>query len=644
MEVPEAKAASAVYTGFWLDHSRNRINGTNLTLKTSHAQALLAFLVVLITFSGTRSWKFWRYLIHSFIRPHQHDPLHHREQQTIIRNTETASSTLLSYIELLWDRSKVLRSMSVGRLCTLFLLMLFMLVHWLGFVGLGILSSQIATGNAVQSKRTPTCGWWVAKGWNDPSVFNLALANVKDLSSGIETFSTSLELNLNETLNAENYVRNCYDPESRAIFNCDKFMVRGLGHQTEMVDCPFEGGVCSTSTQQAVALDSGPIPFSKLGINWKDAGKYHVRRRSVCSPLTEEPFKYTDAEEAAAISDLGGDPKFMNFSNVNMYAYYTMANGKNFTMTDIGEPTGYEFSAYQALDTGSGSPAAAPIRPRGAFEKADTTLLHMRAPEIFTVEKSSDPFFLFDKVVERQLSVFQGRPNYALSKPLNTIACHEAATFCSSDYCTGWLGLTNTTSALSLPELQRLTGTTSPSDAESTGFATLLIAMILRQTSIYESISNRGQSALQASRALSDSWQTRLQPEQWKTELSFWFSMGLARLQMGVYNTIQISPGLDTTRAVNLMDQYPALNKVCGKVKFYDRRYTTLSVAGIAAVLAGTLLLALLGFVDWMVSGCCGKRYEKTVTLWDETENLNLLRKVEGAWYDKTKNGKDGSV
>lgn len=134
------------------------------------------------------------------------------------------------------------------------------------------------------------------------------------------------------------------------MFDCDKLITRGFDLHEETVDCPSDFTVCNTAMKRDVTLDSGRITFSKLGINWKHAVKFFVRRRTICSPVTESPFKYTGVAEAAAVTALGGDPNFMNVTNVNMYTHYSSSlAGQKFTMIDIGERQDYEFESYQAL-------------------------------------------------------------------------------------------------------------------------------------------------------------------------------------------------------------------------------------------------------------------------------------------------------
>jgi hypothetical protein len=39
-------------------------------------------------------------------------------------------------------------------------------------------------------------------------------------------------------------------------------------------------------------MDTGNISFSQLGINGRYANSFFVRRRNICSPLVDEPFRY----------------------------------------------------------------------------------------------------------------------------------------------------------------------------------------------------------------------------------------------------------------------------------------------------------------------------------------------------------------
>ncbi len=86
----------AVFVGFWVDHDRGNILGATLTLRARHAVVLLAFLAVLVTFAATRSWLFWRFLLHNFIIGFAADAsapalLRH---EVIIRNVVTPSPAL----------------------------------------------------------------------------------------------------------------------------------------------------------------------------------------------------------------------------------------------------------------------------------------------------------------------------------------------------------------------------------------------------------------------------------------------------------------------------------------------------------------------------------------------------------------------
>jgi hypothetical protein len=65
----DGAGSGAVYVGFWIDGDYGKVLGARLTLLATHVTVLLAFLAVLTTYAGSRSWKFWRFVLHRAIAP-----------------------------------------------------------------------------------------------------------------------------------------------------------------------------------------------------------------------------------------------------------------------------------------------------------------------------------------------------------------------------------------------------------------------------------------------------------------------------------------------------------------------------------------------------------------------------------------------
>ncbi|KAK4031685.1 hypothetical protein C8A01DRAFT_41869, partial [Parachaetomium inaequale] len=120
--------------------------------------------------------------------------------------------------------------------------------------------------------------------------------------------------------------------------------------------------------------------------------------------------------------------------------------------------------------------------------------------------------------------------------------------------------------------------------------STTLIQLSLQTTSLPASVGERtAAAALQAGRYLYAGRQ---------------FAVGLARLQLEVFGTVEKPPGVDPSMAVNFWDQpqYKALKALCGGIKFRSSGHTSLSKLGFGLILGMSGVLVLLSFAD-VVSG-----------------------------------------
>jgi len=628
MATGKPAATDAVYTGFWTDYDQSHVNGASLTLTNSDARVFMAFLVILVGFSANRSWKICRFLIHrKLVNP---------EQQVIFRNSETASSALMSHMELVYDRwSHFWQLGRRKRLASILLVILFIFGHWTAFVSLGILTSQVARGSVVKSAVTPTCGIWhvIGYGVNDSQ----RLSDRQDIFAGRlskdlrQRYFITRQIQLNDTLNADNYVRNCYNTEARPIFDCSKLKTRSLGHFTESVACPFDDGFCSTSDGQAFAMDTGNISFSQLGINGRYANSFFIRRRNVCSPLVDEPFRYNDDQKIIYLLSQGIDPELIPpmLTTLSAYAYepLTDINGTEIPGKNATVPFSINVApTYSVVSEFYFHPFRV-IRPRGPYKDGDLNLINVRGDLIQTLEPSSDPVFTF---LHKNSTLHNPDPIYRFSRPQSTIACIEMAMFCtnSTGRCTEWLevlyGLNDTHRAYLSEGLKK-------DEFKELKITGALVSFLLGQTSIYSSILNRDGAALQAAKSLIIDTQYQLYPEQWKFELQYWFSVGLAQLQLGLFTSIQAQPDLDVKLLGNIFDEIPILQRLCGRVKFHSAQHTTMSVLGIAIVLAISFVMTVISYLDVIFKRLFKRSrvFGRAMQTWEATENLQLLRVAE---------------
>jgi hypothetical protein len=588
----------AAFVGFWVDHDRgNNILGATLTLRARHAVVLMAFLAVLVTFAATWSWQFWRFLLHSLISRKAQDAsapalLRH---EVILRNNATPSAALRSLLSTPALETNTRKDSQRG-----FLLGLFTTGHVIAFGAASILTSQVIIGQTVVSRVTDTCGQWATTyegGFMDNDVYYLGL-----------------ELARNATLDADNYVRNCHSNRatSRQIMSCNKLLTRELSFRTETdAECPFGGDVCLTGNRPFV-MDSGNITFADLGINSKLARGLTVRRRSTCAPLDAERFRVPSPPEVAANA-------LVAFST---YAFLK-TNGTWSAIQYLRHPNvslDYDLQAYTVVAPAgfTGVELAEPLQKNQ--HEHTVSLILLSGTGIMFNSPNDDPLFS----ARRQA---QNSARYKMDKPTAMIGCAEQVQLCNSltGQCTSWTGLFD-----SDPDLLSVLGAgIAVDDALDMVRSTTLIQLSLQTTSLPASVGERtAAAALQAGRYLYGGTQVRIEREQWKRELEYWFAVGLARLQLEVFGTVEKPPGVDASVAVNVWDQpkYAALKALCGGIKFRSPRHTSLSALGFGLTLGVSGVLVLLSFADvvvpWLLRRC-GYEFRE----WEQTGVLTLLRR-----------------
>lgn len=597
-------ASNAVFTGFWIDWDRGKYQGATLTLPDTKAAPLLVILAILVTFAANRSWFICRFLLHS---------IQSREKQVILRNSETAGGASLSFLEY-WLENGIrrlrwsLKGASLG---------LFVIGHWIAFIALGVLVSQIVIGKTVVSKSLPTCGQWFPK--ND---------------TGREKYDTWHELLLNQTLNAENYVRSCYPQGvAQGLLDCNTFVSKSIPFQTEdNVACPFSESTCWKGKDSAFAMDSGNITLSQLGLNTKYGQSISLQRRTTCAVVDAKRFR----TQIRTKDDL----PYLTENEAIVYYSFTIDSktkrNDSWLFRSDGFNMNYELSALFLAN--KPEDLSSPLRPK-AQELAGVSLILLRGDGIHFLEQQDDPFFSVHTEViftNGTGNMPRGQILYEMDNFLNIIACEEKFRFCSSttEKCTDWRGL-KMGDRYEVPILDTLLGSsismTNTSEISNLLDSTTLLRNVIPDTNLPASIQERGAAAaLQAARYLKWNQQMRLQPEQWKVELKYWFSMALAKTQIEVFNSIERPADMDSSRVFNTWEKgidqnSTSLMGLCGRVKFKDPSHTSLSTLGIAIVIGFSGLLTLASLMGALLPIMKWTKKWKFVEKWQRDEVLSLL-------------------
>ncbi|KAG9231184.1 hypothetical protein BJ875DRAFT_487262 [Amylocarpus encephaloides] len=590
--------SEVIYIGIWTDYDRGAVLGKVLTLPTRTATILVTTLAILVTIMANRSWKIWRFLLHHLLHHSQGRTIEHstvKQQQVVLRNSETAGGAIVSLIELTLKCRRDGRPLSA--VASRLPLILFGLVHWMTFIALGILTSQINVGRIVRSAETTGCGLWL------PS----------DSLSGLENTLTSNGLIVNATLAADNYVRNCYNNESSRISECNKFVERVIPQFSEMVQCPFrDKEICSLPDKEAIAFTSGNISFSDLGLNSRFARMLSVRRRTVCSPIALEPFLYDDEANQAALKSLGHDR--MDEPELHAYAYTLDHQGQNLTGIYRRHEAGdYDLTTRMALNE---TFALEPLKPQEP--SMEVSIITLRGRTILFVEPSSDPLFYAQD--RRNGTDFE---YYLMGRPLNSIACQEMAEICSSitGNCSNWQGL----SALWTRNNRIALLGSHINDTEATAIYDA-VEHAISYSGIFYAVGGRGNSALQATRNTYQGVQHQISENQWKIELEQWFKTTLAGLQIAPYRMV-VMPDLDRNRVYNLRN---GSDPICSMVKFRSPEHASLSLLGIMIILVFSVVITALSYCDSVLNMAHTTRMLGVLTPWKQDDYLHLLDKAEG--------------
>jgi hypothetical protein len=296
-------SSSNIHTGTWTDYSRGNVYGLTLTLTNSQAVALVSFLAVLITHTGTRSFTILRFILHQ-TRKHEtpRDGLA-RQHDLVLRNAETDMGTLslIHWIAFKW------RGHTPHPYRRTVPLLLLVLIHTVGFLVAGVAVSLVADGgDALVIAKGTACGAWAL----DQSNRNVEAVSLWQLEK--QKGSSA----------AQAYARMCYDGTESDLIKtspseCRVFPTQKLNWtDTHNATCPFKDGICLEGETAAYMLDTGLQSSRKLGIN----SQYELQwqHRTTCAPLKTDG--YTQVRDDG---NFGENVTYYNYGPVGLLGNWT---------------------------------------------------------------------------------------------------------------------------------------------------------------------------------------------------------------------------------------------------------------------------------------------------------------------------------
>lgn len=608
-------SSNIVYTGVWDDYESGRVLSKVLTMEYRTGTYLITLLAILVTFAANRSWKIWRLILHTALRRYAQNEYFIRQKQSVLTNSETTGGALLAYYEILVLGGSWRCLPGRVKLIAIFLI-LFALVHWIGFIALGILTTQVNLGSVVRSVKTDRCGFWTTR---------------DDLPDEVWYNDPSSMLTVNASVAAENYVQNCYVDESNSISECKVFLNRSITYTTENVPCPFhDPSICITPNGDAVSMESRDVSLSGLGINWKFAKDVTVRRRSVCAPIAAERFIYSEEASKEYLNNLLLEEDLG--VGLRVFSYETWsASGENYTRMFRTQDAGDFDLTIQYI------PNATDLQPalRPLDQVAETTIVSLRGLAVSFSKPSDDPFFYAHKNYSTPIYVgedwmYYMNYDFKLSRTLNALACQDTVKACSriTSLCTDWVAPREFASDATYG---KVIGQNSDNQAK---MAFYTIAWPLSYTTTLNNVVwRRGASIFKATRSLEYGRSYTIGPEQWKDEVQNWFRISLGLLQMAPHRMVS-TPELDTKMVKN---DAPDLADACTMVKFRSPGHVTVSMFGMLFIIIAAFVLTVLSYLDILLGWLLPSRVSPLLVPWERDSYLRLLQRVEQEHDSKCK-------
>ncbi|KAI0441135.1 hypothetical protein F4803DRAFT_563304 [Xylaria telfairii] len=259
--------SSDVYVGWWTNWSKgNSITGATITIPSSSASLLVAFLAVFLSLTASHLWRLTAYVIYCW----RHDadqiesrPLR-RQQQVVFKSDMSAVSAALLLGEMMWiNRSKpaALRDSYLPILLSI------------TCAALGITLSLISS--KIISTSPSTEFLLIAHG-----CFSFDIDRVASFDDATLVGSELATILKTSTI----YAQRCYNTTN--VEECSPFAATIHWTTNWEAPCPFNETMCLSPAMQ---LDTGLLNSNTiLGVNSPAKDQIEFRKVTTCAPITQK--------------------------------------------------------------------------------------------------------------------------------------------------------------------------------------------------------------------------------------------------------------------------------------------------------------------------------------------------------------------
>ncbi|KAH8883188.1 hypothetical protein GQ53DRAFT_847088 [Thozetella sp. PMI_491] len=573
-----------IYLGFWTNWSRGSVFGSTLTLTRDNGNLLIALTAFFVGWVSARFWKLICVAFHRYYSTQESRDGFHHQRQAILRNSATADSGIVDFGDLYWTwrRSagtpllRILPTLICAVICTC------------AFAVASTFSSQVSTGigNEVLIDGAQ-CG--LINSINSGTV----PANVSAMSSA----RIARQIN-----NAANYVQQCYtsDTGRSSVFDCTSYVAGRLPAITNSkATCPFKDGICRSNTSNLI-LDTGYIDSHvHLGVNAPPDMRILFRNVYQCAPLRTDGFtseeqgqrtNYTRYHYGNVLRGPIYNRTMLNYSyEVNtLDSQYSSQSDNAFRTASLNFRLVYQNAAYfnGSFDVGSDFiPIPSLDRP-----DAELSIHYLSGNGIYFNNPSNDDWYRASVPgpTAMILGINGSTTVYQPEEAASPLACLSQFQFCnpmlpSDKQCGPLTGLGDavlgSSTLFNLPT-DVLLSSDSAEDKRASQYFWFINVISLAAFRPSNIVMASGAKVLVSQQTLQSGFQGPLADDQWKLDVTNWWSMWLASLQSAFVTTAS-GPQEPALQVIGISPADAAQREICNNQMVQSADFTSFSVFGL---------------------------------------------------------------
>ncbi|KAH8898663.1 hypothetical protein GQ53DRAFT_358234, partial [Thozetella sp. PMI_491] len=570
----------------------------------SNGDLLIAFTAFFVGWVASRFWRIVCRLFHQYYSTGDpRDALHH-QRLAILRNSETAESGLwgFSALYLSWrgsSRQPFMRSLptvSTAVFCVC------------AFATASGFSSRISTGigNEILLQGAG-CGLPNRDATAGP-------ANVTGVNL-INAYRARL------VRDAENYARQCYSPagQGSGIFDCDRFVVNQLPISiNENAPCPFDSDVCRSNTSNLL-LDTGYLDSHvHLGLNAPPDERILFRHVYHCAPLKTEGRSINvtiDGEDYTKYyygSMISGPGDNLTLSN---YTFQAQSLDTQYTKKKSNPQSNYGGN-FILVHIHSVSMNGTVVRSESGFipgpeihrSDGDVKVIFLVGNGVYFDEPTDDAWYqAHTPGAQAYYGLTAGlTQEYQSDEAASPMGCVEQFQYCNpslpEDRRCGPLASFYDASLQAAPmfgltpeDLMNNMTADDPMGSRYIWLANYLSSSATLPPSIIQAL---GARVLLSQQTLHDGYQTELPKDQWKLDVTHWWSTWLASLQAG-YASTATGPQDPVMDDLLILPGDATQLAMCNSQKIQSTEYASFSLFGLCFIfLIGAAIIGMSYALD----------------------------------------------